>query len=173
MSRHWGYGLHNGPDKWAELGFPLALEGRRQSPVDIDPDAAVPVDEADGGCDELPPLEYEYTPDDALHLENTGHTIKAVVAEEGSLLMGGPLPCDQEYELAQFHFHWGSHNEQGSEHTVGGRSFAAECHFVHWNRSRFASLEEAAGRRKGLAVLSVLIEYVVRDNIDLVRILLD
>jgi hypothetical protein len=39
-------------------------------------------------------------------------------------LRGGPL--EDEYELLQFHAHWGADNEHGSEHTVDGRAFAAE-----------------------------------------------
>jgi hypothetical protein len=39
-------------------------------------------------------------------------------------LSGGPLTG--EYELLQFHAHWGADNDHGSEHTVDGRAFAAE-----------------------------------------------
>ena len=30
----WGYGENNGPDRWHEW-FPVAVEGARQSPIDI------------------------------------------------------------------------------------------------------------------------------------------
>jgi len=43
-------------------------------------------------------------------------------------LSGGPL--DSEYELLQFHAHWGSSNDHGSEHTVDGRAFAAEVKII-------------------------------------------
>ena len=33
---------------------------------------------------------------------------------------------DGEYELWQFHAHWGSEDGQGSEHTVDGKNYAAE-----------------------------------------------
>ena len=39
-------------------------------------------------------------------------------------LVGGPL--DGEYELWQFHAHWGSEDGKGSEHTVDGKTFASE-----------------------------------------------
>ena len=34
-------------------------------------------------------------------------------------IRGGPLN-DDEYQFAQLHFHWGSNNGQGSEHTIDG-----------------------------------------------------
>ena len=41
------------------------------------------------------------------------------------LISGGGLPGAQ-YRAAGIHFHWGSENERGSEHTVDGRSYPAE-----------------------------------------------
>ena len=35
-------------------------------------------------------------------------------------LRGGPL--DGCYELMQVHFHWGPHDDVGSEHTINGRA---------------------------------------------------
>ena len=34
------------------------------------------------------------------------------------------------YELLQFHFHWGTTESQGSEHTVDGLCYSGELHFV-------------------------------------------
>ncbi len=39
-------------------------------------------------------------------------------------LTGGPL--DSEYELWQFHAHWGSENSKGSEHSIDGEIYPAE-----------------------------------------------
>ena len=33
-----------------------------------------------------------------------------------------------DYHLGQFHFHWGSAEDKGSEHTVDGRRYFAEVH---------------------------------------------
>lgn len=43
-------------------------------------------------------------------------------------LTGGPL--DGTYVLEQFHCHWGSSDEEGSEHTVNGKKFAGEVNFT-------------------------------------------
>lgn len=34
------------------------------------------------------------------------------------------------YRLKQFHFHWGSSDNQGSEHTVGGVMYPAEVNIA-------------------------------------------
>ena len=40
-------------------------------------------------------------------------------------LKGGPLD-KAEYELWQFHAHWGNDSSHGSEHTIDGKDYAAE-----------------------------------------------
>ena len=39
-------------------------------------------------------------------------------------MTGGPL--EDNYELWQFHAHWGKENSKGSEHTVNGHSYSGE-----------------------------------------------
>ena len=43
---------------------------------------------------------------------------------ELSGLSGGPL--EGEYELWQFHAHWGKKGAKGSEHTIDGKQWDAE-----------------------------------------------
>lgn len=42
-----------------------------------------------------------------------------------SELSGGPLES-KPWRLEQFHLHWGSTNDKGSEHTIDGKTYAAE-----------------------------------------------
>jgi carbonic anhydrase len=102
-----------GPTGWGELdeSFAECATGAAQSPVDI----AAPVRA------ELPELELDY-PEAPLVVENTGHVIEVPMPEDGAqtLTIDG-----DEHSLLQLHFH------APSEHTVGGRSFAAEAHLVH------------------------------------------
>jgi len=115
----WGYGPEDGPDKWCN-GFPVATEGKRQSPIDIESNQSV-----DGSAvTKSAPLIWHYEKDHCLNVENTGASWKVNVKGEGSSLVGGPL--DSQYELWQFHAHWGNSDDHGSEHTVDGKSFAAE-----------------------------------------------
>ena len=37
-----------------------------------------------------------------------------------------------EYHLGQFHFHWGSAEDKGSEHTIDGKRYFAEVHLGLW-----------------------------------------
>lgn len=51
---------------------------------------------------------------------NNGHTIQLNFAEGSTLTLG-----DVKYKLLQVHFH------RPSEHTIGGKNFPMEAHFVH------------------------------------------
>ncbi|CAJ0931919.1 unnamed protein product, partial [Mesorhabditis belari] len=62
-----------------------------------------------------------------------------------------------DFSLEQFHAHWSSDSKCGSEHTVDGKSFAAELHFVFW-ATKYESFAEAAQQSDGLAVVGVFIE---------------
>ena len=39
-------------------------------------------------------------------------------------LEGGPYV--HKYRAAQFHFHWGNTSQEGAEHLIEGRAYAAE-----------------------------------------------
>ncbi|GMS92083.1 hypothetical protein PENTCL1PPCAC_14258, partial [Pristionchus entomophagus] len=67
-----------------------------------------------------------------------------------SMIRASHLPGT--YRLLQFHAHWG-----GSEHTLDGKRFDAEIHFVYWNTHYFIP-EEACTKSDGLAVLAILVE---------------
>ena len=66
---------------------------------------------------------------------------------------GGPLR--DKYVFEKFQFHWGMDDSYGSEHTVGGKSYAAEVHLVHWNVSKYDTFQEAVKQADGLTVLGV------------------
>ena len=54
----------------------------------------------------------------------------------GANVTGTPLEADSKFLLWQFNLHWGKDDTQGSEHTVNGREFPMEVHFVHGNPDR-------------------------------------
>nr|BAU68125.1 carbonic anhydrase [Nasutitermes takasagoensis] len=145
----WGYTKRNGPFTWAK-NYPTAA-GIRQSPVDIDTALAT----SDSSL-ESKPLRWKYVPQNTRTIVNSGHGWRVDVDSEGSELVGGPL--EGTYKLQQFHCHWGSSSDKGSEHTVDGQSYAAELHLVHWNSSKYADCGEAADYPDGLTVLGVLLK---------------
>lgn len=68
-------------------------------------------------------LHWNY-PKETTELINTGYCWKANVNPEGATLSGGPL--NHDYQLIQYHCHWGETDDVGSEHLVNGQSYAAE-----------------------------------------------
>jgi carbonic anhydrase len=110
---HWSYEGEEGPEHWGKLSedFLMCSEGWNQSPVDL-------VADVHAG---LPKLEFEYYSANIDEINN-GHSIQQNI-KPGSFLR---IPDrGQSSELKQFHFH------SPSEHTVDGKSFAMEMHFVH------------------------------------------
>ncbi|KAI5620606.1 carbonic anhydrase [Silurus asotus] len=149
-----------GPDTWHEK-FPIA-NGPRQSPIDIVT--------ADAQYDpELRPLTLHYDPSVSLDIINNGHSVQVTFAddEDASTLTGGPITGT--YRLKQFHFHWGSSDNKGSEHTVDGKMYAAELHLVHWNTA-YPNFGEAASKSDGLAVVGVFLE-IGDDNSQIQKVL--
>ncbi|XP_066234889.1 carbonic anhydrase 2 [Saccopteryx leptura] len=148
MSHHWGYGPENGPQHWYK-DFPIA-NGKRQSPVDIDTKAAV-YDPA------LKPLHVSYEQATSKRIINNGHAFNVEFddSQDKAVLKDGPLA--DTYRLVQFHFHWGSSDGQGSEHTVDKKQYSAELHLVHWN-TKYEDFGKAVQHPDGLAVLGVFLK---------------
>jgi len=93
-------------------------------------------------------------------LNNNGHTAQvSVMATAGSgVLSGGPL--DGNYNILQFHFHWGKDSSKGSEHTYNGQEYPIELHIVHTKEGEAHPLNTA----KGLAVTGFMFEIDSADN---------
>uniref|UniRef100_A0A8D0WSZ6 Carbonic anhydrase 2 n=1 Tax=Sus scrofa TaxID=9823 RepID=A0A8D0WSZ6_PIG len=111
------WGFLDRPEHWHK-DFPIA-KGDRQSPVDINTSTAVH-DPA------LKPLSLCYEQATSQRIVNNGHSFNVEFdsSQDKGVLEGGPLAGT--YRLIQFHFHWGSSDGQGSEHTVDKKKYAAE-----------------------------------------------
>ena len=113
QAAHWTYEGEEGPEHWSELSddYHMCRDGSNQSPVDLQ--GHVDADLAELVFDYVSPPDRE---------TNNGHTIQMDIPP-GSFLR---VPDrNRSFELKQFHFH------SPSEHTVNGKSFAMEMHFVH------------------------------------------
>ncbi|XP_074800438.1 carbonic anhydrase-related protein isoform X2 [Natator depressus] len=88
---------------------------------------------------------------------NDGHSIQ-IVLKSKSVLVGGPLPRGHEFELHDVQFHWGRENQRGSEHTVNFKAFPMELHLIHWNSTRYSSIDEAVGKKHGIAIIALFVQ---------------
>lgn len=138
---HWSYSGADGPSNWGSLHEDWALcgSGARQSPVDLRDPEFVTVPDWIG-------IRYQRMP---INITNNGHTVQ-FNASPGSLM----VVKGEQWMLRQFHFH------SPSEHTVDGRPFAMEAHFVH----------EKINEPGKLGVIGVLMERSITDNEDLEEI---
>ncbi|KAM6349603.1 carbonic anhydrase 1-like [Podargus strigoides] len=137
------------PDHWHKL-YPIA-NGDRQSPIDIKT-KEVKKDAT------LGLLRITWKPSTCKEIINVGHSFHVNFEDKDnqSVLTGGPLTGT--YRLRQFHFHWGQTDEQGSEHTVDGRKYASELHFIHWNADKYSNVAEAFDKPDGLAIVTVFLK---------------
>lgn len=140
-----------GPESWGRT-FPNCSRNR-QSPVNILTTAnPARIDRVFtiNGLSELP-LTISAT--------NNGHSlaIKLNYANQSAVFFdGGPL--HGRYIVDNIHWHWGASNDNdGSEHAIDGRKFAAEAHIVAYN-SKYGNVESSLAQSDGIAVLGILYE---------------
>jgi len=124
--------------------------GKRQSPINIDTSKVYDLYDEHG-------LEFkDYNGKLAGKFVNAGSSLKFTPADDAA------VPCIQNgslassYKLLQFHFHWGSTNDRGSEHTVDGQSFAMEMHLVHVKNEYKDDVAMALSEPDGLAVVGIM-----------------
>jgi len=145
---HWGYSNGNGAH-WGDHQETCAKE--RQSPIDFPAETAEKSSAADSFNMENYDKEVGWTVENA-----GGHAVKLSLDNEEMLkVSGGFLPGP--YQLAQFHFHWGSETEGGSEHLVDGHRHFAEIHLVHW-KEEYGSIGDSVDKGDGLAVLGFFVD---------------
>lgn len=114
QAHHWSYAGASGPDHWGSLDdADIACgKGERQSPIDLDSHT---IKTGQSGKFRI---NYEAG---AVALLNNGHTVQADVSDAAdTLIFEGST-----YRLAQFHFH------TPSEHTIDGKRYPLEIHFVN------------------------------------------
>jgi len=143
----WGYQNQNGPHVWSKW-FPIAKEGRRQSPINIDEDRCIQ------NANHIP-LKLSYDPYASTTVENDGKCWRVATDPLLSCLSGGPL--ESNYQLIHYEGHWGKMTGEGSEHTINGEKFDAELQLVH-RRSNYSSTILALNEPDGLAIVSILLK---------------
>ena len=119
---HWTYSGKNGPEEWVE-SFE-GCNGNYQSPINLTSSNNLNNKKTD--------IIFHY---DDYKVEDNTHTIQINDLQSRYITIG-----NKNYSLAQFHFHI------PSEHTIDGKKYAMEIHFVHKDD------------KNKLAVLGVLIK---------------
>ncbi|XP_078616116.1 carbonic anhydrase 7-like [Branchiostoma floridae x Branchiostoma japonicum] len=158
----WTYSGNTGPTHWANANN--SCGGNSQSPINIQYSPAKRQSYADFTFQG-----YSTVPSDAtMELYNTGHAINVNLgsASKGFSVSGGGL--NGTYHTAQFHFHWGSVADLeagGSEHTLEGKAYPGEVHFVHYSGTHAdLGAAVASGSSTALAVLGFFLELDDNDN---------
>lgn len=110
-SSEWNY---ENPEQWGDISeeYRACKIGNQQSPIDLDFSVK----------SELKPVEIHYQ-DIPLRVINNGHSIQVNNKLDNFIIID-----DQKFDLLQFHFH------HPSEHTVTGKVYPMELHFVHKNQ---------------------------------------
>ncbi|XP_077174118.1 carbonic anhydrase 12 isoform X2 [Paroedura picta] len=144
----WSYLGPEGEKMWAKK-YPFC-GGHFQSPIDFHEDIL----QYDSTLLPVQLEGYNVSSLEQFVLVNNGHSVKMSLSPTMHLRS---LP--HKFSAAQLHLHWGSRNKKdGSEHTVGGKHFAAELHIVHYNSDQYLDMDSAADKSNGLAVLAILIQ---------------
>jgi len=178
---HWCYEGACGPSHWADE-FPVC-NGTSQSPINIITGPAAVAQPAPLSFQNYEKIRIQDLGNTGEHygdqqgkrnksatdgrlengtVKNNGHTAQldviATLPGDVGVLSGGPL--NGEYHILQLHFHWGSDDTKGSEHTLDGNMFPMEMHIVHKKvgEPNFLSTEG------GLAVTGFFFEVAANDN---------
>ncbi|KAG7211250.1 hypothetical protein KM043_010560 [Ampulex compressa] len=156
----WGYSKSEQlmwPEKYKQCG------GKMQSPIAISTSKAIPRSfhalEMIGYHDFLPGL---------VALQNNGHSVELRILNNSRevdfpKISGAVLTPGTEYEMQQFHFHWGAKNSRGSEHTVNGIRYPMEMHIVHKNKMYY-NMSSALEHDDGVAVVAIFFHVQEEDN---------
>jgi len=110
---HWSYDGAQGPANWGALSedYKACSTGKSQSPVNIETSKTIK--------GSLPAIQFYYGPTE-LGIINNGHALQMNYGRGSYIIAKG-----HRYDLLQFHLH------SPSEHTVNGKYFPMEAHFVH------------------------------------------
>lgn len=159
-TNHWDYSKAS-IGKWPGVA---CHDGTAQSPINLELNTAV--DSQHKAIEINEAGRNKISKEDAATLKviNNGHTVKIHGAFlEKVEVSGGGL--QGKYRAAQFHMHWGTNNNEGSEHQLDGRKFPLELHLVTYS-AKYANATKAVESKEkdALAVLGVW--YQVSDDDD-------
>ena len=156
--------------------FPICVNGLHQSPINIDVQNTT-YDKT------LTSLGFNgYSKAQNGTMTNTEKTLMYKPTSGAvSTIKDGPLN-GSTYTLYNFHFHFGSSDDKGSDHAINGSPFPAEVlylqdrlpdrcciyvpvimqiHFVHYNSDKYPFIENASNQSDGLAFIAVFVKVSI------------
>ncbi|KAI1291735.1 Carbonic anhydrase 6 [Halotydeus destructor] len=136
-------------EKWPLLED-AQCAGSAQSPIDINTKAAI------FKSVRVRLINYDKT--FKWEVVNNGHADQADIIP---LPFGHQVPelkfKGQTFKFEQLHFHWGSNDRTGSEHTINGERYPLEIHVVHHN-SKHRNVTTALGHDLGVLVFAAMVD---------------
>ncbi|KAL5011990.1 hypothetical protein ScPMuIL_010541 [Solemya velum] len=147
----WSYQGISGPDYWGVSNpeYALCRIGMYQSPINIEPKSLI-------YDPNLKILQLEPCRVDG-KLYNTGQDITYEISDMDFRHLnftGGPL--SYHYRANKLKIHFGLKDHHGSEHTVDGKSFAAEVQLLGYNSDLYKNFTEAKYAPHGIAGIAML-----------------
>ncbi len=134
---------------WAKQ-FPVSINGKRQSPIDIR--------EKDAEKTLFPHFKLRCIAGDPKAdwtMTNNGHTLSLSPGEGVKWQLSGGM-LQGKYILDHFHSHWGENPEYGCEHLLDGVKYSGETHFVF----KWAPGQEDVPGADAAAVWGIMMEEV-------------
>ncbi|XP_077481275.1 carbonic anhydrase-related protein 10-like isoform X3 [Stigmatopora argus] len=101
---------------------------------------------------------------------NTGRHVSVRLDKEHLVnISGGPMMYSHRLEEIRLHF--GSEDNQGSEHLLNGQAFSGEVQLIHYNHELYTNYTEAARSPNGLVIVAIFMKISESSNNFLNRLL--
>ncbi|CAH1370865.1 carbonic anhydrase-related protein 10 [Tenebrio molitor] len=149
----WTYDGISGPAYWGLMNpqWSMCSRGRRQSPINVEPDKLL--------FD--PHLQHIHLDKHKVSgtLHNTGQSLVFRLDKDTKQhvnISGGPLAY--RYQFEEIYIHYGSDDQQGSEHHIHGYSFPAEIQLYGFNKQLYHNMSEAQHKSQGIVGISLMVQ---------------
>ncbi|XP_053983700.1 carbonic anhydrase-related protein 10 isoform X1 [Hylaeus volcanicus] len=149
----WTYDGISGADFWGLINpqWPLCNKGRRQSPINIEPDKLL----FDRHLRPVSIDKHEVSG----NLYNTGQFLLFRANRDAKVrvnITGGPLAY--HYQFEEIHIHYGLYDAHGSEHRINNYAFPAEIQVYGFNAELYHNMSEAQEKSQGLVAISIMVQ---------------
>lgn len=118
-----------GANSWGMLNG-VCQSGNLQSPINLDRSKVKKIPKS---VNLVLSKEYAYV-HTSFWMRNNGHTVVLSLNKDDTsscLVRGNGFLPNEPFFFSSLHFHWGSDDYSGSEHTINGRAFPLELHMIH------------------------------------------